>query len=276
MAKSRHGPLADASMKFGVEELRGTLRLRRAEPGTAVTAAGARPLQVEARLRAIESEGRMPTKGAAGGPRWCPVTVWRARRLAGGRTGETPERMVSCAAAGTQHPAAVVGWVPRTARVVQVTLVQLLAAGRRPRGRGIPRRGRCRGVAVDGVGVVPAPGDDRTDERGQRLPGNAEPVGPRCPVAVVAHQRLADIESHSSDHAGTLRAPLGRRAAVACRGPGGELYRRGKAGPHPRDTGHQEAVRVPASSSWRCFRFSNAVMTSHANSSGHGVLECQR
>ncbi|MFE7313397.1 MerR family transcriptional regulator [Streptomyces sp. NPDC057555] len=47
--------------KVGVEELRGMLRLRRAELETAVAAAEARLVQVEARLRAIESEGRMPT-----------------------------------------------------------------------------------------------------------------------------------------------------------------------------------------------------------------------
>ncbi|WP_250847487.1 GyrI-like domain-containing protein [Streptomyces hygroscopicus] len=47
--------------KVGLEELRGMLRLRRAEPETAMAAAGARLIQVEARLRAIESEGHMPT-----------------------------------------------------------------------------------------------------------------------------------------------------------------------------------------------------------------------
>ncbi|MGV9943572.1 MerR family transcriptional regulator [Streptomyces sp. NPDC003401] len=47
--------------KVGLEELRGMLRLRRAELETAMAAAGARLVQVEARLRAIESEGHMPT-----------------------------------------------------------------------------------------------------------------------------------------------------------------------------------------------------------------------
>ena len=47
--------------KLGAEELRGMLRLRRAELETAMAAAGARLVQVEARLRAIESEGHMPT-----------------------------------------------------------------------------------------------------------------------------------------------------------------------------------------------------------------------
>ncbi|MFI7316769.1 MerR family transcriptional regulator [Streptomyces venezuelae] len=47
--------------KVGVEELRGMLRLRRAELETAMAAAEARLVQVEVRLRAIESEGHMPT-----------------------------------------------------------------------------------------------------------------------------------------------------------------------------------------------------------------------
>ncbi|MEV5315962.1 MerR family transcriptional regulator [Streptomyces sp. NPDC052610] len=47
--------------KVGAEELRGMLRLRRAELETAVAAARARLVQVEARLRAIESEGHMST-----------------------------------------------------------------------------------------------------------------------------------------------------------------------------------------------------------------------
>ncbi|WP_020121517.1 MerR family transcriptional regulator [Streptomyces canus] len=47
--------------KVSAEELRGMLRLRRAELESAMAAAGARLVQVEARLRAIESEGHMPT-----------------------------------------------------------------------------------------------------------------------------------------------------------------------------------------------------------------------
>ncbi|MFF8670235.1 MerR family transcriptional regulator [Streptomyces sp. NPDC015242] len=47
--------------KVSAEELRGMLRLRRAELESAMAAAGARLIQVEARLRAIESEGHMPT-----------------------------------------------------------------------------------------------------------------------------------------------------------------------------------------------------------------------
>ncbi|MFE6526676.1 MerR family transcriptional regulator [Streptomyces sp. NPDC057794] len=47
--------------KVSPEELRGMLRLRRAELESAMAAAGARLIQVEARLRAIESEGHMPT-----------------------------------------------------------------------------------------------------------------------------------------------------------------------------------------------------------------------
>ncbi|MEU0738992.1 MerR family transcriptional regulator [Streptomyces sp. NPDC006134] len=47
--------------KIDAGELRGMLRLRRAELEAAVAAARARLVQVEARLRAIESEGHMPT-----------------------------------------------------------------------------------------------------------------------------------------------------------------------------------------------------------------------
>ncbi|MEU3725489.1 MerR family transcriptional regulator [Streptomyces sp. NPDC031705] len=46
--------------KVGTEELRGMLRLRRAELETAVAEAAARLVQVETRLRTIESEGTMP------------------------------------------------------------------------------------------------------------------------------------------------------------------------------------------------------------------------
>ncbi|NJP99873.1 MerR family transcriptional regulator [Streptomyces zingiberis] len=47
--------------KVTAEELRGMLRLRRAELEAAMTAAAARLAQVEARLRSIESEGHMPS-----------------------------------------------------------------------------------------------------------------------------------------------------------------------------------------------------------------------
>lgn len=47
--------------KLTTEELRGMLRLRRAELEAAMTAAAARLVQVEARLRSIESEGQMPS-----------------------------------------------------------------------------------------------------------------------------------------------------------------------------------------------------------------------
>ncbi|MFG2848909.1 MerR family transcriptional regulator [Kitasatospora sp. NPDC048296] len=47
--------------KVATEELRGILRLRRAELETAMAVAAVRLEQVEARLRAIESEGHMPT-----------------------------------------------------------------------------------------------------------------------------------------------------------------------------------------------------------------------
>ncbi|MFD4026959.1 MerR family transcriptional regulator [Streptomyces sp. NPDC058576] len=46
--------------QVGPEELRGMLRLRRAELAEAAAAATARLARVEARLRSIESEGRMP------------------------------------------------------------------------------------------------------------------------------------------------------------------------------------------------------------------------
>lgn len=47
--------------KVSTEELRGMLRLRHAELEAAMAAAAARLVQVEARLRTIESEGHMPT-----------------------------------------------------------------------------------------------------------------------------------------------------------------------------------------------------------------------
>jgi len=47
--------------KVGAEELRGMLRLRQVELESALAAARARLVQVESRLRAIESEGHMPT-----------------------------------------------------------------------------------------------------------------------------------------------------------------------------------------------------------------------
>ncbi|MFE5943730.1 MerR family transcriptional regulator [Streptomyces sp. NPDC056480] len=48
--------------KFDADELRGMLRLRQAELEAAMAEARARLAQVGARLRAIESEGRMPTQ----------------------------------------------------------------------------------------------------------------------------------------------------------------------------------------------------------------------
>ncbi|MFJ1593997.1 MerR family transcriptional regulator [Kitasatospora albolonga] len=48
--------------RVGPEELRGMLRLRRAELAAAVEAASLRLARVEARLRSIESEGRMPAE----------------------------------------------------------------------------------------------------------------------------------------------------------------------------------------------------------------------
>ncbi|MGW0751058.1 MerR family transcriptional regulator [Streptomyces sp. NPDC002587] len=46
--------------RVGTEEMRGMLRLRQAELETAMAAAAARLVQVETRLRTIESEGSMP------------------------------------------------------------------------------------------------------------------------------------------------------------------------------------------------------------------------
>ncbi|MFF5333537.1 MerR family transcriptional regulator [Streptomyces sp. NPDC013181] len=51
--------------EVGPEELRGMLRLRRTELEAAMAAAAARLAQVEARLRSIESEGRMSTDDVA-------------------------------------------------------------------------------------------------------------------------------------------------------------------------------------------------------------------
>ncbi|MGW0464213.1 MerR family transcriptional regulator [Streptomyces sp. NPDC003027] len=48
--------------RIGAEELRGMLRLRQAELETALAEAAGRLAQVGARLRAIESEGHMPTQ----------------------------------------------------------------------------------------------------------------------------------------------------------------------------------------------------------------------
>lgn len=48
--------------QIGAEELRGMLRLRQAELETALAEAAGRLAQVGARLRAIESEGHMPTQ----------------------------------------------------------------------------------------------------------------------------------------------------------------------------------------------------------------------
>ncbi|MFI6683366.1 MerR family transcriptional regulator [Streptomyces sp. NPDC050485] len=48
--------------KLDAEELRGMLRLRRAELEETMSAAAARLVQVEARLRSIESEGTMPVQ----------------------------------------------------------------------------------------------------------------------------------------------------------------------------------------------------------------------
>jgi hypothetical protein len=53
---------------------------------------------------------------------------------------------------------------------------------------------------AQGVGVVAALRDDGADERGERVPGDVEPVGPRGPVAVVAGDGLADVEDDGLNH----------------------------------------------------------------------------
>ncbi|MFH9656940.1 MerR family transcriptional regulator [Streptomyces sp. NPDC017248] len=73
--------------KVGAEELRGMLRLRRAELETAMTAAAARLVQVEARLRAIESEGHMPANDVV----IKPVPAVRVAELTATAAGFQPE-----------------------------------------------------------------------------------------------------------------------------------------------------------------------------------------
>ncbi|MBP0458549.1 MerR family transcriptional regulator [Streptomyces montanisoli] len=75
--------------KVGPGELRGMLRLRRAELETAVAAAEARLVQVEARLRAIESEGHMPTNDVV----LKSVPSVRVAELTGTAAGFEPEHI---------------------------------------------------------------------------------------------------------------------------------------------------------------------------------------
>ncbi|MCX3060686.1 MerR family transcriptional regulator [Streptomyces beihaiensis] len=73
--------------KVGAEELRGMLRLRRSELETAMSAARARLVQVEARLRAIESEGHMPSNDVV----LKSITAVRVAELTGTAASFEPE-----------------------------------------------------------------------------------------------------------------------------------------------------------------------------------------
>lgn len=53
---------------------------------------------------------------------------------------------------------------------------------------------------ADGIGVVAALGDDCSDELGQGVSGNAQPVCPGRPVVIVASDRLADVEHNVLNH----------------------------------------------------------------------------
>lgn len=73
--------------QVGAEELRGMLRLRRAELEEAMAAAAERLTRVEARLRSIESEGRMPADEAA----VKSIAAVRVAELTGTAAGFEPE-----------------------------------------------------------------------------------------------------------------------------------------------------------------------------------------
>ncbi|MYU32448.1 MerR family transcriptional regulator [Streptomyces sp. SID8358] len=115
--------------RLDAEELRGMLRLRRAELEAAMAAAAARLTQVEARLRSIESEGRMPENDVM------------AKRIPAVRVAE-----LTATAAGYQPQdiSPVVG--PLYARLFPL----LAAAGVGPTGPGIARYED----APDGDGAV--------------------------------------------------------------------------------------------------------------------------
>ncbi|MFJ1695048.1 MerR family transcriptional regulator [Streptomyces sp. NPDC088252] len=75
--------------QVGAEELRGMLRLRRAELEEAMAAAAARLTRVEARLRSIESEGRMPADEVA----VKSIAAVRVAELTGTAAGFEPEHI---------------------------------------------------------------------------------------------------------------------------------------------------------------------------------------
>ncbi|GAB3010934.1 hypothetical protein GCM10023080_091940 [Streptomyces pseudoechinosporeus] len=103
--------------------------------------------------------------------------------------------------------------------VVQVCLVEILAAADR-------FTCLCRGGEVNtrageayGIGVVPALGDDGADEGRERVPRDTEPVGPRTPVAVIAGDGLADVENDGLNHLPEpRRRPGSVRSAAAFTG----------------------------------------------------------
>ncbi len=76
--------------ELSAEELRGMLRLRQAELEAALTAAGARLAQVEARLRTIESEGRMSADdgGSSAPERFCSPSCAGSPPVTGPRTSD--------------------------------------------------------------------------------------------------------------------------------------------------------------------------------------------
>ncbi|MEU8138117.1 MerR family transcriptional regulator [Streptodolium elevatio] len=75
--------------RVDVPELRGMLRLRRAELAASMAAEAARLAQVEARLRSIESEGRMPAQDVV----VKPLPVIRVAELGAVAEGYEPEHI---------------------------------------------------------------------------------------------------------------------------------------------------------------------------------------
>ncbi|GIE78293.1 MerR family transcriptional regulator [Actinoplanes philippinensis] len=81
------GEILDGTLDAG--ELRGMLRLRRAELEAAVAESAARLVRVEARLRAIEREGRMPTDDVV----IKPIPAVRVAELTAVADGYEPEHI---------------------------------------------------------------------------------------------------------------------------------------------------------------------------------------
>jgi hypothetical protein len=59
---------------------------------------------------------------------------------------------------------------------------------------------------LEGLRVVPPGRGHRAQHGGERVPGHADPIGPRLELPAVVEQRLADVEDHR-DH-GHARSPL--------------------------------------------------------------------